>query len=87
MPEHNRSNMGNIWLNEEYDQLRKEFADRMDIEDIANAHGRTAGAIISKMLSLGMIVDYKGSYYRIEQDPWTDYRQIRLIDRGTTNPV
>lgn len=48
--------MGKLWKDEELLQLLKEIKGQMAIQDIATAHKRTAGGIISRLRSLA--VDY-----------------------------
>lgn len=78
----NRDNAGKVWLTAEYDQLKIEFQARMRLDEIADAHGRTAGSVLAKMVALGLLTDRNGAYHRVEQDPWTSYHEARLIDRG-----
>ena len=47
-------NAGKPWTDIEDDKLRDEFAARMKISDIAKEHGRTYGAIESRLDYLGL---------------------------------
>ncbi|MBE6935669.1 MAG: hypothetical protein E7458_04115 [Ruminococcaceae bacterium] len=47
-------NAGNPWTVEEETHLKDEFQKRMKISDIAKAHGRTKGAIESRLKYMGM---------------------------------
>ena len=47
-------NAGKPWTEIEDDKLRDEFASKMKIADIAKAHGRTYGAIESRLDYLGL---------------------------------
>ena len=54
----NKPNAGGKWTSEEDDRLREEYAANNDsIKDIAKAHGRTPGAISSRLVKLGIIED------------------------------
>lgn len=47
-------NAGNPWTDIEEDQLRNEFNSNMRITDIAREHGRSRGAIESRLERLGL---------------------------------
>lgn len=47
-------NAGNPWTDMEEDQLRNEFNSDMRISDIAKEHGRSRGAIESRLERLGL---------------------------------
>lgn len=47
-------NAGNPWTDTEEDQLRNEFYSNMRITDIAREHGRSCGAIESRLERLGL---------------------------------
>ena len=47
-------NAGNPWTDTEEDQLRNEFSANMRIADIAKEHGRSRGAIESRLERLGL---------------------------------
>lgn len=49
------ANSYNAWSGEEDAQLCKEFLARVDFAEIANIHGRTRGAIVSRLARLGRI--------------------------------
>ena len=47
-------NVGKPWSDAEDDRLREEFAAKIRISDIAREHGRTYGAIKSRLEKLGL---------------------------------
>lgn len=49
-----KRNAGKPWTELEDDKLRDEFAEKMQISDIAKEHGRTYGAIESRLEHLGL---------------------------------
>jgi len=49
-----KRNAGKPWTELEDDKLRDEFAEKMNISDIAKEHGRTYGAIESRLEHLGL---------------------------------
>lgn len=49
-------NAGKPWNTSEDEKLRKEFSSKIKISDIAKAHGRTTGAIESRLSYLGLKV-------------------------------
>jgi len=53
----NKPKAGGAWTPEEEQQLRDAFAARQPIRDMAQAHGRTPGAITSRLVKLGLIED------------------------------
>lgn len=79
-------NAGKTWLLEERRELRERLAQGMDLEALATAHGRTAGAILGKLLEMGLLVQNRdGFYFKVEPDPWTSWIEAKRID-GTLNP-
>ena len=48
---------GGAWTPEEEQQLRDAFAARQPIHQMAQAHGRTPGAITARLVKLGLIED------------------------------
>lgn len=79
----NRANAGKTWLREEYADLRDRFATGMTLEQLADAHGRTAGAILGKLLEMGLLVHNRnGFYYKVESDPWTNHLEAKAIEEG-----
>jgi hypothetical protein len=52
-------NAGNSWSNEEIEALVKEFKNGISAKQIAGMHGRTVGAINSRLMQLGLFkIDY-----------------------------
>lgn len=49
------SNIGSAWSQAEENQLIAEFQKGVDFADIAHQHGRTRGAIISRLKKLGLL--------------------------------
>jgi hypothetical protein len=49
------ANSYNAWSGEEDAQLCKEFLASVDFAEIANIHGRSRGAIVSRLVKLGRI--------------------------------
>ena len=47
-------NAGKPWIEDEEDRLRDEFMDNMKIREIAGKHGRSRGAIESRLERLGL---------------------------------
>jgi hypothetical protein len=54
-PEPSRPAAGKPWTPEEEQRLREAFASNPSIAEIAAAHGRTRGAISSRLIKLGLI--------------------------------
>lgn len=54
-PDPNRPTAGQKWTPEEEQRLRAAFASNPSIPDLAAAHGRTRGAISSRLVKLGLI--------------------------------
>jgi hypothetical protein len=83
MTERNRENAGKNWLLPELKELQRRFGERMPIEQMANEHGRSAGALVGKLLQLQLLMqDRNGFYYRVEADPWISYHDVRHVDKG-----
>ena len=53
-PRDPKRNAGKPWTAVEGDKLRDEFEEKMNISDIAKEHGRTYGAIESRLEHLGL---------------------------------
>lgn len=51
----NRPNAGAPWTEEEDEQLRQEFLDEKTQKEMCVSHGRTRGAITSRLKKLGLI--------------------------------
>ena len=49
-----KRNAGKPWTEVEDDKLRDEFAEKMNLSDIAKEHGRTYGAIEGRLEHLGL---------------------------------
>ena len=48
-------NSGKLWIIGEEDKLIEEFNEQAEIEEIAKNHGRTVGAIRSKLVHMGLL--------------------------------
>lgn len=76
-------NAGKTWLAEERHALRELFAEGKSVEEIATTHGRTAGAIIGKLMEMNLVIqDRNGFYYKVNPDPWCSHHDIRHHDKG-----
>lgn len=76
-------NAGKTWLLAERQALRERFAEGKSIEVIAVEHGRTAGAIIGKLLEMGLVIQNRdGFYFKVNPDPWCSYHDVRHHDKG-----
>jgi hypothetical protein len=79
----NRSNAGTNWSPEEREKLKLCFASGMSLAEIANEHGRTAGAILGKLMEHRLLVqDRNGFYYKVSPDAWCSYHDARHADAG-----
>lgn len=72
---------GQIWTTEELLALRDEFARNLTLEEMMIAHGRTAYAIIGKLMQLGHLTMVGFGYHRIEPDPWVLTSVIRQLQK------
>jgi len=50
-------NAGNTWHPEEQERLLKRFEEGVPIKELAKEHGRTEGAIRSRLMKLGKLVE------------------------------
>lgn len=50
-----RGNQGNKWTNTEEEQLKQHFNDGKRIIEMARIHGRTTGAIRSRLIKIGLL--------------------------------
>ncbi len=77
-----RENMGKVWLLAEIEQLKEEYNAGMHPFDIADVHGRTVGAIMGKLLMLGLVTSGRSGYHKVSADPWILYKQVSARERG-----
>jgi hypothetical protein len=73
-----QSRAGIVWLAEEVEQLKREFAEGLTLEEIVDLHGRTPYAILARLEHLKLIDD---RYHRIEQDPWITRSELNHLIR------
>ncbi len=79
---------GQAWTTEEDDQLRHEFNQNKTLETIMMNHQRTASAMTSRMIRLGLVAAGPGGFYRIEQDPWittAEANELQKVKRNASN--
>jgi hypothetical protein len=79
----NLSNAGKTWTREMLQELRDAFDSGQSLTEIQHTVGRTAGAVIGKLMQLNLLIqDRNGFYYRVNPDPWCNYHDVRHIDKG-----
>jgi hypothetical protein len=79
----NARNIGNLWTLEECNQLRDEVRAGRGLQDIATIHGRTVYGIISKMVSLNMLVERGWKYYLVKDEkPWVTSEEVKKMYEG-----
>jgi hypothetical protein len=79
----NLDNAGKNWTPEHYKDLREAFGDGDSLEALQDLLGRSAGAVVSKLVELRLLVqDRNGFYYRVNPDPWCSHHDVRYIDKG-----
>ena len=79
----NLSNAGKTWTPQDYQMLRSAADEGKTLPQMQELMGRTAGAVIGKLLQMNLLVqDRNGFYYRICPDPWCSYHDVRHIDKG-----
>ncbi|KVR21682.1 hypothetical protein WK13_34660 [Burkholderia ubonensis] len=75
------ANAGKTWTRELREALKEDFEKGLDLETLATQHGRSAGAIIAKLVEMGLLVQNRdGFYFRVEADPWTNWIEAKRID-------
>lgn len=67
---------GAVWLKDEDELLRQRFAAGHSLKGLMAAHGRTASAITSRLVRLGLLVVVGRDYHQVSQDPWTTQSEI-----------
>jgi hypothetical protein len=67
---------GQVWLQAELEQLRREYQDGMQLEDMMEVHQRTAYGILGKLISMGFLTP---DYRPIGQDPWILPAQVKQL--------
>jgi len=67
---------GAVWLADEDELLRQRFAANYSLKGLMAAHGRTASAITSRLVKLGLLVAVGRDYHAVSQDPWTTQQEI-----------
>lgn len=79
----NLSNAGKNWTKEHLKTLREAVEEGTPLEALQEIMGRTAGAVIGKLLQMNLLIqDRNGFYYRVNPDPWCSYHDVRHIDKG-----
>lgn len=73
---------GTTWSPEELDKMRQEWDARMPLLDMCLAHGRTASAVVSKLVMMGLYLQRDGWYHRIEPDPEFGFAAMRAVDEA-----
>lgn len=68
---------GEVWLEDEHEQLRQRFAAGHTLKELMAAHGRSASAITSKLVRLGLLVVVRCDYHAVSQDPWATQEGIQ----------
>jgi hypothetical protein len=77
-----RANSGKPWLAAEIELLKHEYMQDLHPTTIAGRHGRTVGAVMGKLCSMGLAVPMKQGYYKVSADPWISFREVSAADRG-----
>lgn len=74
-------NAGKLWSPEESEALVKRYCSGLDPEEIANAHGRSVNAMVSKLASLGLLIAKGTGYHHVDPTPWITFAEVRELDR------
>ena len=73
---------GTAWSQQELDSLAARWNARMLLFDICLLRGRTASAVVAKMVLLGLLVAHgDGAYYRVSSDPEFHYSEMYAVDQ------
>ncbi|MDN7537044.1 hypothetical protein [Burkholderia cenocepacia] len=76
-----RHRAGTTWSAAERQQLCEEFDARLPIGEIADAHARTAGACMAKLMEIGLVIQNRdGFYFRVDPDPWCTSHDLRALE-------
>jgi len=73
---------GMVWTREEIEQLKQEWNDRVELEVIVEAHGRTPYAIIGQLQVQGWLVRGRTGWHRVDPDPWILEAVVRAMQFG-----
>jgi hypothetical protein len=71
---------GEVWLEDEHELLCQRFAAGYSLKALMAAHGRSASAITSKLVRLGLLVVVRCDYHAVSQDPWATQEAIQHIN-------
>lgn len=76
------ANQGKSWTSELNDQLLIGFDAGHDLETLCKLCGRTPSAIVSRLEYFGRLhMDGRMRYYKVAPDPWTNYNQMKALDK------
>lgn len=75
-------NQGKGYTQSDIDTMVRMFNEGARPEAISEALGRTAGGVVGKLTSLGILeARANGHYYVVSQDPWAMWQEIRDHDQ------
>jgi len=67
---------GAPWTREEEAKLLMAFDTGLSCEAIAALHDRTKGAVITRLVALGKLVEARRAYYPVQR-PWATWDELR----------
>lgn len=75
----NPVNHGKPWLQSETEDLLVRFRSGQAPQEIADALGRKANAVIGRLTHLGHLTIVGKAYHKVEADPWVTFEEIRSM--------
>lgn len=75
-------NRGKVWTTANYQELRDLYAEGVSLEYMSDVMGRAPGALVAKLVELGLLTLINRNYHRVEQDPWIDWPGVKLANEA-----
>lgn len=76
-----RINSGKSWTSEEDDSLKKAFRQHVSMFELADRHGRTGNALVSRLVKLGCLVTMGMGYHMIADTPTITMTELKNMEK------
>lgn len=70
-------NHGKAWSHDDNEKLKAMFNQGLSPEVMAEQLGRKANSVISRLEQWNLLLRVGPKYYKVEADPWWDYRNVK----------
>lgn len=80
MPRCERHNAGAAWTVAEEDRLRVGFCAGFSLENLCKDHGRTAAAVLTRLVRMGLLVVRNKEYRRLDPNPFATFEEAHKLE-------